>query len=105
MNKSQSAIETEEKIFKAIENNDMILLKTLLPTLDNPNIYDENFMTPLQHAAYKGNTEIIQLLLDHVSEELPEMYIRKKYTDIGVKDLLVSLGSSSQLFRNPNFEF
>jgi ankyrin repeat protein len=35
----------------------------------NVDIYDENGMTPLQHAAYKGNKEIVQMLLDQVSVE------------------------------------
>ncbi|XP_057667699.1 ankyrin repeat and MYND domain-containing protein 2 [Diorhabda carinulata] len=56
--------ETEEQIFKAIENNDVVLLKTLLSQVKNVNIVDENSMTPLQHAAYKGNKDLVQVLLD-----------------------------------------
>ncbi|XP_030760414.1 ankyrin repeat and MYND domain-containing protein 2 [Sitophilus oryzae] len=55
----------EKKIFEAIENNDSVVLKALLTEKpQNVNILDENKMTPLQHAAYKGNKEIVQTLLD-----------------------------------------
>lgn len=57
---------TEKKLFEAIEKNDVVLLKTLLAEVKNVNIIDENSMTPLQHAAYKGNKEIVQILLDQV---------------------------------------
>ncbi|XP_045474215.1 ankyrin repeat and MYND domain-containing protein 2 isoform X1 [Harmonia axyridis] len=68
MTNTKELSETEKKVFEAIEKNDVILLKTLLPELENPNVMDENSMTPLQHAAYKGNKEIVQLLLDHGSD-------------------------------------
>ncbi|XP_022916018.2 ankyrin repeat and MYND domain-containing protein 2 [Onthophagus taurus] len=55
---------TEKKIFEAIEKNDIPLLRTLLTEAKDVNIFDENLMTPLQHAAYKGNKEVVQLLLD-----------------------------------------
>lgn len=54
----------EKKIFTAITNNDLELLKTLLVVQQNVNIVDENLMTPLQHAAYKGNKDMVQLFLD-----------------------------------------
>lgn len=58
----------EKKIFEAISNNDAVLLKALLTeNPQNVNIFDENKMTPLQHAAYKGNKELVQILLDQVS--------------------------------------
>ncbi|CAG9864028.1 unnamed protein product [Phyllotreta striolata] len=56
--------ETEKQIFKAIETSDAVLLKTLLADAKNVNIIDENSMTPLQHAAYKGNKDLVQALLD-----------------------------------------
>lgn len=56
----------KKKLFEAIEKNDVVLLKTLLTEVTNVNIVDENSMTPLQHAAYKGNKEIVQILLDQV---------------------------------------
>ncbi|XP_044754940.1 ankyrin repeat and MYND domain-containing protein 2-like isoform X2 [Coccinella septempunctata] len=68
MTNTKSLNETEKKVFEAIEKNDVILLKALLPNLENPDIMDENSMTPLQHAAYKGNKDIVQLLLDHGSD-------------------------------------
>lgn len=58
------AEEQEKKIFEAVEKEDLTLLKMLLVDKQNVNIFDENLMTPLQHAAYKGNKEIVQLLLD-----------------------------------------
>ncbi|KAF5301942.1 hypothetical protein FQR65_LT08677 [Abscondita terminalis] len=56
--------DTEKKIFEAITNNDINVLKTLLVDQQEINILDENLMTPLQHAAYKGNKEMVQLFLD-----------------------------------------
>ncbi|XP_018330133.2 ankyrin repeat and MYND domain-containing protein 2 [Agrilus planipennis] len=56
--------ENEKKIFEAIEKNDVVSLKNLLVNKQNVNILDENLMTPLQHAAYKGNKEMVQALLD-----------------------------------------
>ncbi|XP_072388562.1 ankyrin repeat and MYND domain-containing protein 2-like [Diabrotica undecimpunctata] len=63
-NKEPALSETDQQIFKAIENNDVVLLKTLLAETKNVNILDENSMTPLQHAAYKGNKDLVQVLLD-----------------------------------------
>ncbi|KAJ8964566.1 hypothetical protein NQ314_004870 [Rhamnusium bicolor] len=63
-NKPKELSEDEKQIFKAIETNDVVLLKTLLSEKKTVNIIDENSMTPLQHAAYKGNKEIVQILLD-----------------------------------------
>jgi ankyrin repeat protein len=60
--------EVEKDIFAKIANNDVNGLKnTLLQQKMKVDIYDENGMTPLQHAAYKGNKEIVQMLLDQVS--------------------------------------
>jgi ankyrin repeat protein len=60
--------EIEKDIFTKIANNDVNGLKnTLLQQKMKVDIYDENGMTPLQHAAYKGNTEIVQMLLDQAS--------------------------------------
>lgn len=63
---SEELHETEKKLFEAIEKNDVVLLKTLITEVKSVNIVDENSMTPLQHAAYKGNKEIVQMLLDQV---------------------------------------
>lgn len=61
--------ENEKKVFEAIVNNDAVLLKALLTeNPQNVNILDENQMTPLQHAAYKGNKELVQILLDQVMQ-------------------------------------
>jgi ankyrin repeat protein len=60
--------EIEKDIFAKIANNDVNGLKnTLLQQKMKVDIYDENGMTPLQHAAYKGNKEIVQMLLDQAS--------------------------------------
>lgn len=66
MSKPKELSSTEKSIFEAIEKNDVSLLKTLLLDKQNINIVDENLMTPLQYAAYKGNKEMLQLLLDQV---------------------------------------
>lgn len=58
--------EDEKKIFEAIEKNDILTLKALLTGKQDVNIFDENLMTPLQHASYKGNKEMVQTLLDQV---------------------------------------
>nr|CAI5860285.1 unnamed protein product [Callosobruchus analis] len=56
--------ERQQKILEVIEKNDILQLKSLLSEKQNVNFVDGNLMTPLQHAAYKGNKEIVQLLLD-----------------------------------------
>lgn len=59
------AMEDNSKIFEAIASNDAALLKALLAERPHSaNALDENKMTPLQHAAYKGSKEMVQLLLD-----------------------------------------
>lgn len=64
--KSIKLSEDDKSIFEAIDKNDIVSLKVLLSEKRNVNIVDENSMTPLQHASYKGNKEIVQLLLDQV---------------------------------------
>jgi ankyrin repeat protein len=60
--------EVEKDIFAKIANNDVTGLKNvLLQHKMKVDIYDENGMTPLQHAAYKGNKEIVQMLIDQAS--------------------------------------
>lgn len=59
--------ESEKRIFDAIVKNDVSAMSALLVGKQNVNIVDENLMTPLQHAAYKGNKEMVQILLDQVS--------------------------------------
>ncbi|XP_044268785.1 ankyrin repeat and MYND domain-containing protein 2 [Tribolium madens] len=60
-----SSPDTEKKIFTAIESGDAVLLRTVLADRPDVNILDENAMTPLQHAAYKGNKDMVQMLLDY----------------------------------------
>jgi len=60
--------DVEKDIFTKIASNDVNGLKNILVQQKiEVDIYDENGMTPLQHAAYKGNKEIVQMLLDRVS--------------------------------------
>lgn len=57
----------QKKVFEAIPKSDVGELKTLLAQLQGTaDFVDENGMTPLQHACYKGNTELVQILLDQV---------------------------------------
>lgn len=59
----------EKDIFDKISKNDAGGLKFLLSQLTGTTVdfTDENGMTPLQHACYKGNVECVQMLLDQVS--------------------------------------
>lgn len=65
--KSEEKPSGEKTIFDAIAQNDLIEFKNILAehkgTVD---FFDENGMTALQHAAYKGNKDMVQLLLDRV---------------------------------------
>ncbi|KAK9889793.1 hypothetical protein WA026_007170 [Henosepilachna vigintioctopunctata] len=64
MSEKKELTEVEKQIFASIEKNDSSALKSLLLKVQNVNILDENAMTPLQHAAYKGNREMVQMLID-----------------------------------------
>lgn len=65
--KSEEKPSAEKTIFDAIAQNDLTEFKNILAqhkgTVD---FFDENGMTALQHAAYKGNKDMVQLLLDRV---------------------------------------
>ncbi|KAJ8918638.1 hypothetical protein NQ315_013144 [Exocentrus adspersus] len=63
--KPKELSEEDKSVFEAIDKNDVERLKVLLSGKKTVNFVDENSMTPLQHASYKGNKEIVQLLLDH----------------------------------------
>lgn len=59
----------EKQVFEAIAKNDTAGLKTLLAgnfSKSGVDFTDDNGMTPLQHACYKGNKEAVRLLLDQV---------------------------------------
>lgn len=57
--------EDQQAIFNRIAKNENSELRLLLSQYkSNVDFVDENGMTPLQHAAYKGNKEVVQLLLD-----------------------------------------
>lgn len=59
----------QKSIFDKISKNDAGILKLLLAQLiGTVDFVDENGMTPLQHACYKGNVESVQMLLDQVSK-------------------------------------
>ncbi|XP_075220966.1 ankyrin repeat and MYND domain-containing protein 2 [Lycorma delicatula] len=62
----EAVSDVEKKVFEYVSSNDINGLKTLFAQNKiRPDIFDEHGMTPLQHAAYKGNKEIAQMLLDH----------------------------------------
>lgn len=64
---AETLTDVQKKIFETIPKGDVGELKTLLTQLQGTaDFVDENFMTPLQHACYKGNTELVQTLLDQV---------------------------------------
>lgn len=57
----------QKEIFDKINKNEVSEIKTLLSTNKmKVDFVDENGMSPLQHACYKGNKEIVQMLLDQV---------------------------------------
>lgn len=66
MTENQEVTDNKKNVFEAIDKNDVNTLKALLADKQDVNIFDENFMTPLQHAAYKGNKDMVQMLLDQV---------------------------------------
>lgn len=60
-----------QDVFKAIFVNDFDDLQKIYAKHDlGTDILDEHGMTPLQHAAYKGNEQIVRWLLDRVSRFL-----------------------------------
>lgn len=62
-----SLTDLEKEIFAKISKNEIAELRTLLAANKcKIDFVDENGMTPLQHACYKGNKEIVQMLLDQV---------------------------------------
>ncbi|XP_015114985.1 ankyrin repeat and MYND domain-containing protein 2 [Diachasma alloeum] len=57
--------DVQKEIFTKITNNEAGELKSLLASSKiKIDFVDENGMSPLQHACYKGNKEIAQMLLD-----------------------------------------
>jgi len=57
----------QKDIFAKISKNEARELKRLLAKKKiKMDFVDENGMSPLQHACYKGNKEIVQILLDQV---------------------------------------
>lgn len=71
--------DVQKQIFDAIAKNEIGELKTLLVQLHGTaDFVDENGMTPLQHACYKGNTELVQLLLDQVSAKCCANFFRAR---------------------------
>ncbi|XP_011307363.1 ankyrin repeat and MYND domain-containing protein 2 [Fopius arisanus] len=55
----------QREIFSKVEKNEATELKSLLASNKlKIDFVDENGMSPLQHACYKGNKEITQMLLD-----------------------------------------
>lgn len=57
--------EVQKQLFDKITKNEVDDLKALLVQIKGSvNFVDESGMSPLQHACYKGNKEIVQMLLD-----------------------------------------
>jgi len=55
----------QKDIFDSISKNDLPRLKlNLIELKTSIDYYDDNGMTPLQHACYKGNKEAVQICLD-----------------------------------------
>ncbi|XP_065094479.1 ankyrin repeat and MYND domain-containing protein 2 [Ochlerotatus camptorhynchus] len=55
----------QKEIFDRISNNENSELKLVLSRFkQSVDFVDDNGMTPLQHAAYKGNKDAVQMLLD-----------------------------------------
>lgn len=68
MSSKESSDMLQKDIFEKIKLNKTDELKALLSSSKiKVDFIDENGMNPLQHAAYKGNKEIVQMLLDHVN--------------------------------------
>ncbi|EFN88764.1 ankyrin repeat and MYND domain-containing protein 2 [Harpegnathos saltator] len=62
---NESLTDLQKDIFTKISKNEVCELKTLLALNKvKMDFVDENGMSPLQHACYKGNVEIVQMLLD-----------------------------------------
>ncbi|XP_011647090.1 ankyrin repeat and MYND domain-containing protein 2 [Pogonomyrmex barbatus] len=62
---TEDLTEFQKEVFERISKNEVCELKTLLAQEKiKMDFVDENGMSPLQHACYKGNKEIVQLLLD-----------------------------------------
>ncbi|XP_066593759.1 ankyrin repeat and MYND domain-containing protein 2 [Prorops nasuta] len=62
---AENVEDLQKEIFKKITENEAAELKILLAANKiKVDFVDENGMSPLQHACYKGNKEIVQMLLD-----------------------------------------
>lgn len=58
----------QKQIFENITKNDSDGFKHLITQLKGGvNFVDDNGMTPLQYGCFKGNKEVVQILLDMVS--------------------------------------
>ena len=56
-------INKHTKLLEAVENDDFDTVKKLLAKDANPNVQNEKGDTALMRAAFKGNTNIMELLL------------------------------------------
>lgn len=64
---TEGLTDLQKEIFTKISQNEVSELKALLAQNKiKIDFVDENGMSPLQHACYKGNKEIVQMLLDQV---------------------------------------
>lgn len=75
MTNSEPLNDVQKQIFDAISKSQIDDLRKALTQLQGTaDFVDENGMTPLQHACYRGNTEFVQLLLDQVCRR----FVKKK---------------------------
>lgn len=89
MGNADPLTDVQKSIIESIPKGDVGELKTLLTQLQGTaDFVDENGMTPLQHACYKGNTELVQILLDQVIECVMRFIIEMKLTKSSANDML-----------------
>lgn len=68
---AENMTDLQKEVFTKINNNEAAELKVLLAANKiKVDFVDENGMSPLQHASYKGNKEIVQMLLDQVNPSI-----------------------------------
>lgn len=64
---TEGLTDLQREIFTKISQNEVSELKALFAQNKiKIDFVDENGMSPLQHACYKGNKEVVQMLLDQV---------------------------------------
>lgn len=76
-NNPDESVTPEKAILKSITDGNLVEFKNLLAQYNGDvDFFDENGMTALQHAAYGGSKEMVQLLIDRVSIQLSIMILQ-----------------------------